>query len=647
MGTESVGSGGGRVPERESAWSAGDYTARAIRPHLRAGAAAAVPLHVRYDLDDLIRERAADDAVLQRVADVVALWQRQAQGGTTAVRTVCRRWLHLDATLREELGSRYNEAAWWRAHVAVDPPPRGPGRGGTAVAAPEPAATVGAQPAAEEPAPSDEEPVPFDVQVAITAGGVDLSWTPPPDTSRETRYTVERLASGSGERRIVAGHLTGTRLRDEDAPVAEQLWYLVVAEGRPGEPSRLGRTTAWFDPPVEEFEVYAESPGQVRGIWRPHADCGSVRIWRTAGREPVNPDDGVPVAVPESSFQFTDTPGVVGEVSYHIAPVYQHKLTGRPVIGRRTTVDVTLRPPPPAPALTGTTVAELDGRVLFRARWEPMPLGAQPKLLRAWDGTPAVTGKVLSDRLLPRLGDELTPVLTAGGPAQYQLPAGRSRLLPVAVADGLATFGADVEVVHVPRLIDLQMTRADTWVRATWRWPHQVQVAALVWEAAGRRVPKTVTDVRLRDNGGYVQFEDPGPVTLTAVAEMQLPGRGTLRSAEETASAPPAPLILTFVVTRRCYRTDWWRVVRFTASRDCTGIAVRVWLHQAGTPAEDDRAIGEHAAVACGPGRTFDVTVRLPHRPKRTRGTWYARCEAWDDDGEVVVDNFNSRREVR
>lgn len=622
------------MPEREAAWNASDYTGRVLRSYLRRANDAS--LSTRYDLGRLPSDGStSDDGILRWIADIVAFWQRQAERGATTVRPVCRRWLQLDEALRSELGGDYADAEWWRAQIPVGP---------TSI-------DVDASPVAtfDEPGQIPDQALPEDVpatpatmevKVEVTTGGVDLSWTPPPDVRRGVRYQVERLAPSSDERGVIAESLYDTRFRDEGVPVAEQVWYFVTA----GESGRTGSQTAWFVPPVTGFDVYCLAPGKVRGVWTQHKDCDSVRIWRTTGREPLSPDDGVPVSPTPGANEFTDAPGQLGEILYHIAPVYQHKITGREVIGRRTTIGVVLRPAPPVPELLGTEISDSGGLVVVRAEWHAMPAGVRPMLLRAWDTAPAMAGKVGSDRLLPRLGVEIQPTSTGDGSVEYRFAAGRSRLLPAAIADGLASFGTEVEVEHVPRLMDLCVTRVGAVVRATWGWPEKVQVAALTWKTAGSEVPMKVTDVELQDGGGHVEWEDSGPVTLVGTAELHLPGRGTLRSEPCTTSAPAAPLTLTFAVGRVWWRGSRWRAVRFTADQDCAGVFVRVWLHEAGTQVEEDRILTEHPAVTCGPGRTFDVPVQLPQRPQHSAVTWYAWCEARLGDTEVDVDNFNSRR---
>ncbi|MCA2211640.1 hypothetical protein [Jidongwangia harbinensis] len=621
------------MPEQDSAWSAGDYTRRVIRPHLRN--ANDVAVSVRYDLESLrADELTSDDVVLQRVADVVAFWHRQLQGTSTPIGPVCRRWVALDGTLREEVGPSYQDASWWRAQVPslARPPDAGirPLRRLLAEIVDE-----------EEPGEPAPAPPPFEVKVEISAGGVDLSWTPPPEVRHGTRYLVERSTAG-GHRAVITAWLATTRFRDEDPPVAEQVWYSVTAEGS----DRTGRQTAWFDPPVTGFDVYCGPPGVVRGAWKQHRDCVGVLVWRTTGRETSGTDDGVPVRTGPGATEFTDDPGLLGKVQYHIVPLYRHRLTGRQVVGRRTSRGVNLRPAPPVPELAGTTVLDSGGRVVVRTRWSPMPAGVRPALLRAWENAPAMAGKVGPDRFLPQLGDEITPSSAGGGTMEYRLPTGLSRLLPVAVADGLACFGAEVEVERVPQLIDLRLNRTGHWVRATWDWPEKVQVAKLVWRSAGREVPVTVTDVQLRDGGGYVEWEDAGPVSLVATAELHLAGRGVLVSEPDTASVRAAPLTLIYAVVRRWWHGPGRRALAFTADRPCAGVTVKVWLHEAGTPPEKDRLLGEYPGVSCGPGRHCTIRVRLPARPEHSAVTWYARCEAWIDGDEVGVDNFNSRREL-
>jgi hypothetical protein len=607
------------VPDRIPVFDASDYTARVLRPR-RGSTEHEVPLHVRYHLDPAWALDPGTDAdILLRVAEVRRFWQRQAGGARTSVGDICRRWLAWDDKLRTDIGPLIDDPRWWRAQVA---------------------AVVAEAPVTARP--EEAPPPPLMVEATDAPDGVRLRWSVPPGAVPQPRFTVERAETPDGPRRVLRRDLADSWLLDRTPPVASQLWYYVTAKNASGAVLQSHPCPAWFAPPAAEFSVEVTGPGTVGGGWRPHPAATAVRLWRTTARDSTIAEDGVPVLVRGSATDFEDDPGEIGEVRYHLVPVYRNGNTGREAYGARTDTSVVLRPAPAAPELTGVTSHERDGELSVVCQWAPGP--AEREVWRLT--TPIPPGRIVPAGTLSQYGEALRRLrILDGNWAEYHLPVGHSVLVPVAVSAGLATVGAPVEVERVPTVRKLTVARHEKRVQASWEWPRGVRVAVVRWTTAGTTVEEEITEEDLKVHG-YVERTLAGEATVTVVCRHRPSLGPVLESVESSAGVGGVPLVLTFAV-RRKNRLSTRRIIGFESNHPCSGLSLRVRLRQSGV---DDVTLAEVKDVGCAPGRPHEVTVDVPARTRHLRAgiPRFIRCDAWDGSGRpVTVDHVRSTgREV-
>lgn len=623
---------------------------------------------------------ADDAAIIRRVSDVVEFLDRQARDGTAGLAEVCVRFLKADQRLQSRYPDGYRNPQWWRAKLpkaALRAVPTARTSHPDALGTPSSEtenADVGddatdrdghaeqidlqlghrrldSAESLQAAAPSSLQP-PTRLRAEITFAGITLTWQPSSGAPPGISYVAERSNIDGSGRQVVGAPVGATRLTDNDPPVGREVEYVVFAlladsdERIESEPCR-----AQFRPPVRDLRVQVVRPGVVQGSWSCHPGAHSVKVWRTVGRTPENPEDGVSVEGGLNGFH--DSPVPLGEHHYNVMPFYWNVDTGMPARGKHVFATVNVCEPPPMPDLLSIEQTGPDGSADIELTAAPLPDGVLLQLRRLTSEPDGGAGDVVGADVIGGFGERLGEAsgYSVADHIRLAIPAGRWTIVPFAVAGGLAVRGIARVIEVVPTAAGLEEERHGVAVLVSWIWPTGVSMAHLRWHTTGSTREFQITRAEYYERGG-IEFRcvDGAEVTVT---QLHRSGDVVLRSSPRSIVVPMQPLTLTYAVTARWpIRTTGSLSRRYqvtlTANWPCDGLRVEVYLGAPREQAGDRVLVASADGITLGLGRSYRLSVTLPLLASMRRPR-YLSCRAWDSSGRPVnVDDFGSTgKEVR